>query len=70
MQCAIALEHGAHAPNPKKPRVVRVTEGKTHMHDSRAAVDDKPVAAVGALHARGDPGRHLRAPLLQLRGAH
>ncbi len=68
MHCVTTLEHEDVRAN-SKDYVVRITEA-THMHDCRAAVDDEPVAAVGALHARRHPGRHLRAPLLQLRGAH
>ncbi len=68
MQCVTTLGHENVRAN-SEGHVVRITEA-THMHNCRAAVNDEPVAAVGALHARRHPGRHLRAPLLQLRGAH
>ena len=68
MRYVTTLEHEDVRAN-SEDHVVRMTKA-AHMHDSCAAVDDEPVAAVGALHAGGHPGRHLRAPLLQLRGAH
>lgn len=40
---------------------------RAYVHDGAPAVDDQPVAALRALHARRHARRHLRAALLQLR---
>lgn len=39
----------------------------SHVHDGAPTIDDQPVGALRALHARRHARRHLRAALLQLR---